>query len=123
MEINAITESIIGAAIEIHRIIGPGLLESTYKKCLTYELRVAGLKVVVEQSLPLVYKDLRIERAYRTDMIVENTVVVEIKCAMKLVAVHEAQLLNYLKLTTKPVGLLINFNEQTLIQGLRRLRI
>lgn len=121
MDINDLTGAIIGAAIEMHKTLGPGLLESAYKSCLAHELCLQGLTVEVERSLPLTYNDLVIPCAYRLDLVVEDKVIVEVKCATKLIPVFEAQLLSYLKLTGIRVGLLFNFHEKVLIQGLRRL--
>lgn len=118
--LNHLTEQIIGAAIEVHRALGPGLLESTYEACLCYELQQLGLKVEQQKPMPLVYKDLRLETAYRIDLLVEDRVVVEIKSVEQIHPVHEAQLLSYLRLSGCRVGLLINFNVPTLKQGIRR---
>ena len=120
MEINKITEKIIGAAIEVHRTLGPGLLESAYEQCLEYELTERGLKVERQIPVPVIYKDLHIEYGYRLDLLVEDQVVVEIKSIEELHPVHEAQLLTYLKFSEKKIGLLINFNVKLLKEGLRR---
>jgi GxxExxY protein len=119
--INSITERIIGAAIEVHRALGPGLLESAYLVCLLHELGLIGLKYRSEVSLPVVYKGVRLDGGYRIDVIVEETVIVELKAVEKLLPVHDAQLITYLKLTGLPVGLLINFNVPLLKAGIRRL--
>jgi GxxExxY protein len=119
--INSITEQIIGAAIEIHRALGPGLLESAYLACLLFELGQRGLQCRSEVSLPVVYKGVRLDCGYRIDLIVEETVIVELKAVEKLLPVHDAQLITYLKLTGKPIGLLINFNVPLLKDGVRRL--
>jgi GxxExxY protein len=121
MDINHITEQIIGCAIEVHRQLGPGLLESTYEACLLFELENAGLKVKTQVGLPLVYKVIKLEVAYRTDFLVENCVVVEIKSVEALNDVHTAQVLTYLKLSNSKVGLLINFNVLRLKDGIKRL--
>lgn len=118
---NQITGEVIAAAIEVHRVLGPGLLESTYMPCLQYELAARGLRFVTQQPLPLVYKDLVLNATYRLDLVVEDTVVVEVKSIAKLEAVHDAQLLTYLNLSGRPVGLLINFNVAKLVLGVRRL--
>src|SRR5688572_21324669 len=110
MEINKITELIIGCAIKIHKKLGPGLLESTYLTCLCYELDKAGLIVQQQVPLPLIYDDVRMETGYRLDLLVENKVVVEIKSIESLTDVHSAQVLTYMKLSSSPIGLLINFN-------------
>ncbi|RLD40809.1 MAG: GxxExxY protein [Bacteroidetes bacterium] len=120
MEINKITESIIGASIEVHKSPGPGLLESAYEKCLEYELKLRNLKVDRQIPIPVVYKDLHLEYGYRIDLFVENTVIVEIKSVDALHPVHEAQILTYMKFAEKKIGLLINFNVKLLKQGLKR---
>ncbi len=120
MEINKITESIIGASIEVHKSLGPGLLESAYEKCLEYELKLRNLKVDRQIPIPVVYKDLHLEYGYRIDLLVENTVIVEIKSVDALHPVHEAQILTYMKFAEKKIGLLINFNVKLLKQGLKR---
>ena len=112
---------IIQAAIEVHRTLGPGLLESTYRSCLIYELRLRNLSVVAEQIVPICYKDVIIEGGYRLDLLVENEVVVEVKAIEVVLPVHHAQLLSYLRLTSKPIGLLINFNVPVLVQGVKRI--
>jgi len=119
--LNGLTEQIIGAAIEVHRALGPGLLESAYEACLAYELQERGLKVERQVPLPVVYKGVRIDCGYRLDLVVENAVVVEIKAVDSLAPVHQAQLLSYLKLSGYKVGLLINFNVKVLRDGIRRL--
>jgi len=119
-DVNRVTERIIGAAIEVHRHLGPGLLESTYETCLAYELQTAGLKVERQKSLPLIYKSITIDQGYRLDLLVEKQVIVELKAVEKLMPVHEAQLLSYLKLSGCKVGLLINFNVKLLKYGVKR---
>lgn len=99
MELNKITEIIIGRAIEVHRQLGPGLLESTYEACMHYELEIAGLKVLRQLGLPLIYKEIRLEEGYRLDLLIEDIVVVEIKSVEALTDVHTAQVLTYLKLS------------------------
>jgi GxxExxY protein len=105
-----LTEAIIGAAIEVHRHLGPGLLESTYEQCLCYELGKRGLSVICQAALPVKYKDVFLECGYRIDIIVNDAVVLELKSVEKLLPIHEAQLMTYLRLSGKRVGLLINFN-------------
>jgi GxxExxY protein len=117
---NVTTGQIIGAAIEVHRILGPGLLESTYTECLKIELAERELRYVSELSIPIVYKGTTLDSAYRIDLIVENRVVVEVKSVATVLPVHESQLLTHLKLTACPVGLLINFNEAKLVDGVHR---
>ena len=118
---NRITGAVIGAAIEVHRILGPGLLESTYLACLQYELSARKLRFVAQQKLPLVYKEMLLDPSYRLDLVVEDVAVVEVKSVAVLEAVHDAQLLTYLKLTGNPVGLLINFNVAKLVSGVKRM--
>jgi len=121
MDNNQITEKIIGCAIEVHRHLDPGLLESTYEACLLYELRNAGLQVKTQLSLPLVYKDIKLEVGYRMDFLVEHCIIVEIKSVEALTDVHIAQVLTYLKLSHSKIGLLINFNVLRLKDGIKRL--
>jgi GxxExxY protein len=121
MEVNKITESIIGSAIEVHKSLAPGLLESTYLACLSYELNKKKLDVKKQLGLPLIYKDINLEIAYRLDLLVEDKVVIEIKSVECLSDVHIAQVLTYLKLTKATVGLLINFNVSRLTDGIKRL--
>ena len=121
MELNKITEIIIGRAIEVHRQLGPGLLESTYEACMHYELEIAELKVLRQLGLPLIYKEIRLEEGYRLDLLIEDTVVVEIKSVEALTDVHTAQVLTYLKLSGAKVGLILNFNVLKLTDGIKRL--
>ena len=115
-----VTRPIIGAAIEVHRALGPGLLESIYHRCLQYELTARKLRFVTQRSIPIVYKDVPLDGSYRIDLIVEDLVVVEVKSVAALAPIHEAQLLTYLGLTHCPVGLLINFNVPLLVEGVQR---
>jgi len=116
-----LTGRIIGAAIEVHRRLGPGLLESTYETCLCYELNLVGLKVKRQIPVPIVYRDTKLDSGYRIDMIIEEEVIVEIKSVATLLPVHEAQLLSYLKHNGGGRGLLINFNVKLLKTGIKRL--
>ena len=118
--INELTESIIGAAIEVHRHLGPGLLESAYEECLCYELSRLGLGFARQVAVPVEYKGLNLDCSYRLDLLVEDSVIVEVKALEQILAVHPAQLLTYLKATGKPVGLLINFNVPILANGVKR---
>lgn len=118
---NDVTARIIGAAIEVHRALGPGLLESTYQVCLLYELGQRQLRAECQKALPVRYKDIRIDCGYRVDLLVEREVVVELKSVSRIEPIHEAQLLSYLKLSDCRVGLLINFNVKQLMTGVRRL--
>jgi GxxExxY protein len=116
----ALTESIIGAAIEVHRQLGPGLLESVYEECMCQEFRLRDIPFLRQVELPVIYKGLETSGKYRIDLIVANEVVVELKAVERLLNVHEAQLLTYLKLTGKRVGLMINFNVSILYRGILR---
>jgi len=120
-ELNKITEKIINGAISVHRELGPGLLESAYEACLVYELASQNLKIERQKSLPLRYRGIQLDCGYRLDLLVEESIIVEIKAIEKLEPIHEAQLLSYLKLSKCPVGLLINFNVKVLKDGIRRL--
>ena len=121
MKINQLTETIIGAAIEVHRTLGPGLLESAYEECTCFEIQSRGLSVAQQVPLPINYKGNKLDCGYRLDLLVENQVVVEFKAIEKLLPIHEAQLLTYLKLGGWHVGLLLNFNVPILKKGMRRL--
>jgi GxxExxY protein len=118
--VNRLTWKIIACAIAVHRALGPGLLESAYFACLVVELRSQGLRVDVDVRAPLVYRGMKLDCGYRLDMIVEDTVVLELKAIMTVLPVHEAQLVTYLKLTGKPVGLLLNFNVPIMKDGITR---
>ncbi len=120
MEINQITEKIIGCAIEVHKQLGPGLLESAYEEYLFYELINNGLEVKKQLALPLVYKEIKLDAGYRIDLMVENKVIIEIKSVDALAEIHKAQLMTYMKLSNIKVGLLINFNETMLKDGIVR---
>lgn len=117
---NRLTEQIIGAAIEVHRHLGPGLLESAYETCLEYELQQLGLRVERQKALPVVYKDIHLEQGYRIDLLVEGQIVVELKAVEQFMPVHEAQVLSYLKFSGCKIGLLFNFNVKMLKDGIRR---
>jgi len=116
----ALTETIIGAAIAVHRALGPGLLESAYAACLAYELEQRGLKVEREKPLPLTYGEVTLECGYRVDLLVDECVIVEVKVVEAVQPVHKAQLLSYLRLSGCRVGLLINFNVEVLARGVSR---
>ncbi len=120
MHENEISNIIIGKAIEVHKALGPGLLESAYQECLYFELIESGLKVEKEKPMPIIYKDVKLDHGYRIDLLIENKVVVEIKTVDAIMDVHEAQILTYLKLGDYKLGLLINFNVQLLKKGIRR---
>ncbi|MBS1251384.1 MAG: hypothetical protein MAG451_00417 [Anaerolineales bacterium] len=119
-ELNKLTGQVIGAAIEVHRHLGPGLLESAYEACLAYELRQLGLTVQPQEPLPLVYKEIRLDQGYRIDLLVERKVIVELKVVEQITPVHEAQVLSYLRFSGCKVGLLLNFNVKLLKEGIRR---
>jgi GxxExxY protein len=119
--INKLTEVIIGAAIEVHKELGPGLLESAYQACLLFELMQRGLKVEKEKELPVIYRGVRIDCGYRLDLLVEDLVILELKSVEKLDRIHEAQVMSYLRLSGKNIGLLINFNVLQLVKGLKRI--
>jgi GxxExxY protein len=121
MEINALTELVIGAAIAVHTALGPGLLESVYRDCLVIELKALGLDVKVEERVPIVYRDQRVRGDLRIDLLVDGRLIVEIKVVDRLHPVFQAQVITYLKLTGCPAGLLLNFNATTLTAGLKRL--
>jgi GxxExxY protein len=111
---------VIGLAIEVHRHLGPGLLESAYEECLSYELKQAGIGFRRQVALPVVYKDVRLDCGYRMDIVVEQALILEIKAVEQIVPLHEAQILTYLRLSGIRVGLLMNFNAIALRHGLRR---
>lgn len=119
-QLNDLSYRIIGAGVEIHRALGPGLLESTYRTCMIYELRQRGMKVVSEQVIPVRYKNLILDGGYRIDLMVDDIVIVELKSVETVLPVHHAQLLSYLRHTSKPLGLLINFNVDILTNGVIR---
>ena len=117
---NGLTQRVIGCAVEVHRTLGPGLLEGIYEACLCHELAVAGLAFLRQLRLPVVYKGHVVDYDLRIDVLVEQTLVLEIKSVHQILAVHEAQLLTYLRVSGLKIGLLLNFNEETLKQGIRR---
>lgn len=119
--LDQISRRIIGAAIEVHRHLGPGLLESAYQSCLAFELKQRGLRIEEQKSLPVIYKEVKLDCGYRLDLVVEDEIIVEIKAVETLLPIHEAQLLSYLRLAHKRVGLLINFHVPVLKNGLKRI--
>jgi GxxExxY protein len=121
MEPNDLPRQIISAAMEVHSTLGPGLLESAYRACLRHELKLRSLESQSEMPLPVTYKGLTLDVAYRLDLLVENVVVVEVKAVSKTTEVHAAQLLSYMRLNRRPVGLLINFHVKHLHQGVTRM--
>ncbi len=120
---DALTEQIIGAAIEVHRALGPGLLESAYQECLCIELGLRGVRFKSQVELPVFYKEHHADVGYRLDLVIDDAVVVEIKAVERLLPVHEAQLLTYLRLSGIATGLLLNFNVPVLKDGIRRMKI
>jgi len=115
-----LTEQIIGAAIEVHRAIGPGLLEAIYEECLCHELALRSMNFERQLIVPVVYKGVRLESKHRLDVLVQNTVILELKTVDRILPIHEAQLMTYLRLLSKPVGLIINFNVPALRHGIVR---
>lgn len=120
MHINDITHEIIDSAYKVHTALGPGLLESAYQACLCYELKKKGFKVESEKPLPLVYEEVKLDCGYRIDLLVENSVIVELKTVDQFTDVHQAQILTYMKLSKAKYGLLINFNVKSLKDGIKR---
>ena len=118
--IDQITESIIGAAIEVHKALGPGLLESAYESCLAFELSQRGLETKRQFALPLAYKEVKRDGGYRIDLLVENQVIIELKATDRVLPIHEAQLMSYHKLSGCTVGLLLNFNTMRMVDGITR---
>jgi GxxExxY protein len=116
-----VTNIVIGAAIEVHRWLGPGLLESAYEQCLCHELKLRNLEFECQRKLPLAYKGIELEFGYRMDMVVENAVLLELKTVEKLLPIHDAQLLTYLKLSGIHIGLLLNFHEALMKHGIKRI--
>jgi GxxExxY protein len=122
-ENDQLTEKIIGFAIEVHRHLGPGLLESAYEECLGYELTQNGIGFQRQVPLPVVYKSVRLDCGYRIDLVVENRLILELKAVERLMPIHEAQVLTYMRLSGTPTGLLLNFNTPALKDGIRRLML
>ena len=120
MQVNEVTQAIIGSAMKVHSALGPGLLESAYEACLSHEVKKAGLRAESQVALPVVYDGIRIDLGYRLDLLVEDLVIVELKAVETITDVHKAQLISYLKLSGKNIGLLINFNVTHLREGIRR---
>ena len=118
-----LTEKVIGAAIDVHRTLGPRLLESVYEECLCYELSECGLKFNRQVNLPISYKNVKLDCGYRMDLVVSESLIIEIKTVEKILPIHEAQLLTYLKLTGLHTGLIVNFNVPVLKDGIRRMKL
>ena len=121
MEFDELSNKVIGCALQVHRHLGPGLLESTYEACLAYELEQSGLTFRQQHALPVTYKTTRLDCGYRVDLLVEGRLIVELKSVEKVLPIHEAQLLSYMKLAAVSVGLLINFNVSLLKNGIKRM--
>jgi GxxExxY protein len=119
--INELSGTIVDAAIQVHTTLGPGLLESAYETCLAYELRDRGLRVRTQVALPIVYKTIQMDLAYRIDLLVQESIVVELKTVSKLLPIHKAQLLTYLKLSGHRIGLLLNFHVPLMREGIKRM--
>ncbi len=119
MEFTKLSNQVIGCAIEVHKQLGPGLLESTYERCFIYELELNKIKVQNQLSLPIKYKGINFDCGYKIDLLVENELIIELKSVNKILGIHEAQLLTYMKLSEKTNGMLINFNEELLKDGLK----
>ncbi len=119
MEFTKLSNQVIGCAIEVHKQLGPGLLESTYERCFVYELELNKIKVQNQLSLPIKYKGINFDCGYKIDILVENELIIELKSVNKILGIHEAQLLTYMKLSEKTNGMLINFNEELLKDGLK----
>jgi len=120
-DINDLTGAVIGAAIEVHRVLGPGLLESAYEECLCFELKIRDIVYKRQKDLPINYKGNNLDCGYRIDLLIEDTLIVELKSCEHLLPIHEAQVLTYLRLSKKKIGLLINFNVPVLKDGIKRL--
>ncbi len=118
-----LSETVIGCAIEVHRTLGPGLLENTYEKCLAYELSAKDIHFIVQAPIPIQYKNINLECGYRLDFLIDECLILELKSVEKILKVHEAQILTYLKLTNISTGLLMNFNESRLVNGIKRYRL
>jgi GxxExxY protein len=121
MDINQLSNKILGAAIEVHKVLGPGLLESAYEECLCHEIDLRGLRYERQKALPVIYKGRKLDCGYRLDMVVENSIILELKCCEKIEPIHEAQILTYLKLSGLHLGLILNFNVTMMRDGIRRI--
>ena len=121
MEFDELSNKVIGCALEVHRNLGPGLLESTYEQCLAYEMKTAGMAFKLQHALPVEYKNIKLDCGYRIDMLVDNSIIIELKSVDKILPIHQAQLLTYMKLADISIGLLINFNVKYLKDGIKRM--
>jgi GxxExxY protein len=120
MKFDKLSNKVIGCAIEVHKNLGPGLLETTYEQCLSYELQMNGIEFKLQYPFPVVYKDIKLDCGYRADILIEHELILEIKSVERLIGIHEAQLLTYMKLSNISKGLLINFNVRVLREGIKR---
>jgi len=123
MQKDSLTGEVIGAAIEVHRVLGPGLLESTYQQCLAHEMTIRGIQFKMEHPLPVEYKGIHLDCGYRVDPLVEDRLIIELKSVREIENIHQAQLLTYMKLAQISTGLLINFNTELLKDGIKRFKI
>jgi len=121
MKFDVLSKQVIGCALEVHRNLGPGLLESTYEQCLAYEMKTAGVQFTLQHPLPVEYKNIKLDCGYRIDVFVDGTIIVELKSVDKILPIHQAQLLTYMKLAGISTGLLINFNVKYLKDGIKRM--
>ena len=121
MEFDELSNKVIGCALEVHRNLGPGLLESTYEQCLAYEMKAAGIPFKLQHPLPVEYKNIKLDCGYRIDVLVDNSIIIELKSVDKILPIHQAQLLTYMKLAGISTGLLINFNVKYLKDGIKRM--
>ncbi|MFC1858964.1 GxxExxY protein [Thermodesulfobacteriota bacterium] len=121
MKFDELSNRVIGCAIEVHKQLGPGLLESTYEQCLAYELNKAGLPFKLQMPLPVHYKEIKLDCGYRIDILIDDKIIVELKSVEKLLPIHQAQLLTYMKLSHIKIGLLINFNVRFIKNGIKRM--
>ncbi len=120
MKFDDLSHAVIGCALEVHKLLGPGLLESTYEQCLAHEFTIHGIFFKIQPPLPVIYKDIRLDCGYRVDLLIENKLIVELKSVEELKGIHEAQLLTYMKLANISLGLILNFNVQKLKDGIKR---
>lgn len=121
MEFDALSNRIIGCALEVHKHLGPGLLESTYEQCFAHELKIANLPFALQYPLPVTYKGIKLDCGYRVDLLVDDSIIVELKSVDKILPIHAAQLLTYMKLSDVSIGLLMNFNVKYMKDGIKRM--
>ena len=120
MKFSILTESVIGACIQVHKELGPGLLESTYEQCLAHELKINNINFTMQQSMPVTYTGIKLDCGYRIDLLIENELILELKAVESIKEIHKAQILSYMKLANVKTGLLVNFNVTKLVNGLKR---